>query len=66
VEYLDEFLPKKLDEATTRALVQRIVTETGATTTRDLGRIMGAVMKSHRDEVDAGLVRSIAESLLTD
>jgi uncharacterized protein YqeY len=66
VNYLAEFLPKKLGEHKTRILVEQAVARTGATAKAELGRIMGVIMKDHSDEVDATLVRSIAESMLSD
>lgn len=66
VDYLSEFLPTRLGEAETRTLVEQAITETGASSKRELGRIMGVIMKGHKDQVDAGLVRNIAESILSD
>lgn len=64
VEYLSEFLPKKMGEAETRTLVEAAIAESGANNPKMIGRVMGMVMKAHRDTVDAGLVRRIAEELL--
>lgn len=65
IDYLSEFLPKKLDEAGTVPLVQAAIDATGATSKKEVGRVMGAVMKSHRDAVEPGIVRAIADRLLT-
>lgn len=64
VEYLSPYLPQKLGEAETRAIVEKVIAESGVDSIKQVGRIMGMVMKDHRDSVDAGLVRSIAESIL--
>ncbi|MGI8516918.1 MAG: GatB/YqeY domain-containing protein [Acidimicrobiia bacterium] len=65
VEYLSRWLPKKLDEAATRELVRQAIADLG--TARDpkaSGRVIGSIMKDHRDEVDGGLVnRLVAEEL---
>jgi uncharacterized protein YqeY len=61
---IDTFLPQLADEATTRGWVEAAIASSGASSKRDLGRVMGAVMKAHRGDVDAGLARSIADSLL--
>ncbi len=58
------FLPSLADEATTRAWVQTAIAESGAKTAKDLGRVMGAVMKAHKADVDGNLVRRIASELL--
>ena len=61
---IESFLPRLADEATTRAWVQAAIAETGAASARELGKVMGAVMKAHRDDVDGALVRRIAGELL--
>jgi uncharacterized protein len=64
IEYFSEFLPKKLGEAELRALVARAVEETGVSDVKGAGKVMGYIMKEHKDEVDAGtLKRVIAEVL---
>jgi hypothetical protein len=57
---VQEFLPRLADEETTRRWVEAAVAETGATTPRDLGRVMGALMRDHKGEVDGGLARRLA------
>jgi hypothetical protein len=64
IAYLEEFLPKKLNEADTLALVKAALDETGASSMKQLGQVMGTIMKSHRDQVDAGLVRKLIEDAL--
>jgi uncharacterized protein YqeY len=61
---IESFLPQLADEATTRAWVQAAIAETGATSARDLGRVMGALMKAHKDDVDGKRAREIAAELL--
>jgi len=65
VDYLSPYLPKKLGEAETRAIVEQVIADAGVDSIKQIGRVMGMVMKDHRDSVDAGLVRSIAESMLS-
>jgi uncharacterized protein YqeY len=66
--FCDEFLPKKLDEAGTEALVRKIVGDLGLAPdpggAKHIGRVMGVVMKQHKDDVDGDLVRRIAERVL--
>lgn len=64
VRVIDGYLPQLADEATTRGYVQAVIAATGATSKKEIGKVMGAVMKAHAGQVDAGLVRSIADSLL--
>ena len=61
---IEEFLPSLADEATTRTLVAEAIAQLGATDARQLGRVMGALMKSHRGKIDGGLAKKIAAELL--
>ena len=64
IEYLSEFLPKKLDEAATIPLVEAAIASTGVTDIKMLGRVVGAVMKDHKDDVEPSVVKAIAARLL--
>ena len=61
---IGEFLPSLADEATTRAWVKEAIEASGASAAGDVGRVMGAVMKAHKGDVDGNLARSIAGELL--
>jgi uncharacterized protein YqeY len=63
--FCERFLPKKLDEAATRTLVEGIISENGISDMKQMGQLMGLVMKNHKDEVDAGIVNRIARELLS-
>ena len=61
---IQSFLPQLADEPTTRAWVEAAIAETGAASPRDMGKVMGALMKAHKGEVDGNLARAIAQELL--
>ena len=61
---IESFLPALADEATTRAWVEQAIAASGATGSKDLGKVMGAVMKAHKGEVDGNLARKIAAERL--
>ncbi len=61
---IQEFLPSLADEAQTRAWVEQAIASSGAATPGDVGRVMGAIMKAHKGEVDGGLAKKIAAELL--
>lgn len=60
IEYLSPFLPELLGEEEVRALVKEAITETGAVGAKMVGKVVGAVMRQHRDRVDPQLVKAIA------
>lgn len=63
LKFCQQFLPTKLDEAETRTLVTRIASENGISNPKQMGQLMGLVMKDHKSEVDGGLVRKIAQEI---
>ena len=64
IEYLAPFAPSALGEAETAALVDAAIAETGAVGAKMVGKVVGAVMKAHKDHVNAELVKSIAAAKL--
>jgi uncharacterized protein YqeY len=60
IEYLSPFIPKLKGEDEVRELVRRAIAETGAVGAKMVGRIIGHVIKSHKDEVDAEMVKRVA------
>jgi uncharacterized protein YqeY len=63
---IQEFLPRLADESQTTAWVEAAIAETGATSARDMGKVMGALMKAHKSEIDGNLARRIVQERLAD
>lgn len=66
LEVVRAFLPNLADEAQTRTWVEEAIEASGASTPRDIGRVMGALMKAHKGDVDGGLAKEVAGQLLAD
>lgn len=64
IGYLSDFLPKKLDEAATRELVRAKIAELGVSDPKRAGQVMGALMKEHKDALDAGITKRVVEQEL--
>jgi uncharacterized protein len=64
IEYLERWLPRGLDDAALRALVSERITALGITDAKQVGRLVGDVMKTHKGQVEAGDVKRVAEELL--
>jgi len=64
IEVLSRYLPRQLSEEETRAVVERAIAASGASSNRDLGRVMKVIMAAHRDEVDGKLVQRLVTELL--
>ena len=65
VEYLSRWLPRKLDEEQTRALVRQTIAELGVTDAKQTGKVVGHLMKTRKDDLDGGLVNRIVREELT-
>jgi uncharacterized protein YqeY len=61
---IDGFLPKLADESQTLAWVKEAIAASGATSAREMGKAMGALMKAHKSDIDATLARKLLEKEL--
>jgi len=51
---IEEFLPRQMDEAETRAAIEAIKAELGASTIKDMGRVMAELKARHGTVLDMG------------
>jgi len=65
IEFCERYLPKGLDETALRALVRERLGALGITDAKQVGRLVGDVMKTHKGQVEPADVKRIAEELLT-
>ena len=61
---LAEFLPEPLSEADLEGVVRAAITETGATSPTDLGKVMGRVVPQTRGRADGKAVSDVVRRLL--
>jgi len=64
IAFCGRFLPAGLDEAAVRALVEERVRALGVTDKKQIGKLVGDVMATHKGQVEAADVKRIAEQLL--
>src|ERR687892_450311 len=64
IEFCERFLPRGLDDAALRALVRERLGALGVTDAKQVGRVVGDVMKTHKGQMEAVDVKRIAEELL--
>ena len=64
VGFCEGFLPKGMEEAAVRALVEERVAALGIADPKQVGRLVGDVMKTHKGQVEAADVKRIAEEIL--
>jgi|ERR671919_2053829 uncharacterized protein YqeY len=64
IEFCERFLPRGLDDAALRALVRERLGALHISEVKQIGRLVGDVMKTHKGQVEAADVKRIAEELL--
>ena len=62
--YLKPFLPAMIEGAELEAICDAAIAEVGATSAKEIGRVMGAVMKGHKGKVDSKQVKEVLASKL--
>ena len=65
LEYLKLYLPKQLSEKEIVEKVKEIIEQTGAKSSRDIGRVMGLTMKALAGQADGSAVKAIVQKLLS-
>ena len=63
-DILTEFLPKQLSEEETKKLCQEAIKSSGASSMKDMGKVMGILKSKHADTLDFSKVSSIIKEIL--
>lgn len=64
IAVIEKYLPKPLSAEELEAAVRAIIAETGATTAKDLGKVMGVASKSLAGKADGKAISELAKKLL--
>jgi uncharacterized protein YqeY len=64
IAFCEGYLPKGLDEPAVRALVQERIRALGIVDAKQVGRLVGDIMKTHKGQVEAAEVKRVAEEQL--
>ena len=59
------YLPQPLSDEELKAAVEQVVAEVGASSMKDMGKIMGAVKKEYGTRADGGKVNKIVKEILS-
>ena len=54
-------MPKQMDEAEVQAAVAAAIAETGATSVRDMGKVMAALKERHAGKLDFGKASALVK-----
>ena len=64
IEVINAFLPKQLSEDETKKICADVVKSVGASSMKDMGKVMGALKSKHSDTLDFSKVSLIIKELL--
>ena len=64
LDVLSEYLPKQLSEADTKKICEEIIKSSGASSIKDMGKVMGELKKNHADTIDFSKAGQIIKNLL--
>ena len=62
---IEEFLPRKLSDDEVETAVDAAMSETGASSIRDMGRVMGALKSKYPGQLDFGAVGGLVKDRLS-
>ena len=63
-DILSSFLPKQLNEEDTKKICEEIISKVGASSVKDMGKVMGELKKQHADEIDFSKAGALIKKLL--
>ncbi len=64
IKIIDTFLPKQLSEEETKKICKEIIESLGATSVKDMGKIMGSLKQKYSDSIDFSKANIIIKGLL--
>jgi uncharacterized protein YqeY len=66
LEIIQSYLPAQMSDADLRAIVERVVAETGATGPREMGKLMPKVLAETKDRADGKKVAGLVAAMLKE
>ena len=64
INVINTFLPKQLNEEETKKICEEVIKSVGASSMKDMGKVMGALKSKHADTLDFSKVSGIIKGLL--
>ncbi|MBS1248968.1 MAG: putative protein YqeY [Chloroflexi bacterium] len=64
IAILQEFLPESLSEEELRTIVEEVIADVGATSMREMGKVMGALMPKIKGRADGGVANKMVREIL--
>ncbi len=64
IEVINQFLPKQLDRAAVESIISEVIAQTGASSVKDMGKVMGLANKTLAGKADGKLIAEIVKEKL--
>ena len=64
ITVIERFLPKQMDDGEAGAAIQAIIAETGASSMRDMGRVMALVKERHASSIEPARASALVKAAL--
>ena len=64
-EVIVKFLPEQLSEEEVKSLIEAIISQTGATSMKDMGKVMGMASKQLAGKADGKTISTLVKQLLS-
>jgi len=64
VNVLSEYLPKQMSEEETISICKQIIAKTGASSIKEMGKVMGELKQNHSDTIDFSKAGALIKDLL--
>jgi uncharacterized protein len=64
IAIISEFLPKQMDESAVRTAAEAAIAQTGATSIKDMGKVVAALKDAYPGQMDFAKASAIVKSLL--
>lgn len=64
IEVISKFMPKQLDRAEIEAVISQIIKDSGASSVKEMGKVMGLANQELAGKADGKLIAEIVKSLL--
>ena len=65
IKIINTFLPKQLNEEETKKICKEVIESLGASSIKDMGKIMGSIKQKYAETVDFSKVNIIVKGLLS-
>ena len=64
IDIIQSFLPKQMSDDEIKSAIQAIVAETGASSIKDMGKVMGALKAKYAGQMDMGKASGLIKAVL--